>query len=161
MHHCQLLLVFHSSLHAESSQTGNLHLTRAKPGKALCAFHRLLAMQCSMATNSVEQGKAAKSVTQCMLCQSILLRLPKCAYIWSVPHVVHSPQELAVAGGVRWLAASDFTVCAAQLEGVAGHPGRLWILPAAATNTCTNSINLLMVITKNIVLEAAIATNTL
>jgi len=68
--------------------------------------------------------------------------LAKCAYIWSIPHVVHSPQELAVAGGVGWLAAGDFTVCAAQLEGVAGHPGGLWVLPTAATHTCGNSTNL-------------------
>lgn len=70
------------------------------------------------------------------------LELAKRAYIWSVPHVVHSAQELAVAGGVGWLAAGDFTVGAAQLEGVAGHPGGLWVLPTAATHTCGNSINL-------------------
>lgn len=123
-------------MHAQCSDTGNLRLTCAKPGKALQAVCRLLAMQCNMATNSVAQQKAAKSFTQCMLCRLHFAGLAKHAYIWSVPHVVYSPQELAVAGGVGWLAASDFTVCTAQLEGVAGHPGGLWILPAAATNTC-------------------------
>ncbi len=75
--------------------------------------------------------------------------LAKRAYIWSVPHVVDSPQELAVASGVGWLAASDFTVRAAQLEGVAGHPGGLWILPAAATGTCVASTHSIMVITQD------------
>ncbi len=86
--------------------------------------------------------------------------LAKRAYIWSVPHVVDSPQELAVASGVGWLAASDFTVRAAQLEGVAGHPGGLWILPAAATGTCVASTNSIMVITQDNVLEAAVARDT-
>ena len=65
-----------------------------------------------------------------------------------------------MASGVGWLAASDFTVRAAQLEGVASHPDGLWIMPTAATNTCGNSINLVMVITENDVLEAATASDT-
>ena len=112
-----------------------------------------------MAANIVEQRKSGKG-TQCMLCLWIQTGPAKRAYVWSVPHVIHSPQELAVASGVGWLAASDFTVRAAQLEGVASHPDGLWILPTAATNTCGNSINLVMVSTKNNVLEAAIASDT-
>ena len=55
------------------------------------------------------------------------------AYIGRVPHVVHSPQKLAVASGVWRLAACDLTVSTAQLEGVAGYPCGFWVLATAAT----------------------------
>ena len=44
------------------------------------------------------------------------------ANLWSVPHIVHSPQELAMASGVGRLTTSDLTIGAAQLQGVPSHP---------------------------------------
>ena len=108
------------------------------------------------ASNAVQRGhrqcgaaKSSKVIHTMHALPMIRQGLAKRAYVWSVPHVVHSAQELAVASGVGWLTAGDFTVGAAQLEGVAGHPGGLWVLPTAATNTCGNSMSLLTVITNS------------
>lgn len=58
------------------------------------------------------------------------------AYIWCVPHVVHSAQELAVAGGVRRLIACHLTVRTTQLQRMPSDPCGFWVLTTANSTSC-------------------------
>ena len=62
-------------------------------------------------SSSLSKGLTELSATRSMIAvKSLLGAAAASAYIWCVPHVVHSAQELAMAGGVGRLTARHLTV---------------------------------------------------